>query len=159
MGAHTSEIERLYRAKRAGFRNGAAALLGDRDLARDVVQDGFVQAIARRGTFRGGSLEAWVWQIIKRKALDRRRAPLAGPLEDHFDPDLLISSAADPDLAAAIRALPPRRRLIVFLRYFADLPYDAIAELAGITPGTVGAALTQAHEELRGALQPEGVDR
>jgi DNA-directed RNA polymerase specialized sigma24 family protein len=47
----------------------------------------------------------------------------------------LLTSAADPDLAAAIRALPPRRRLIVFLRYFADLPYDAIAELAGITPG------------------------
>jgi RNA polymerase sigma factor (sigma-70 family) len=158
MGARTSEIEMLYRAKRAGFRNGAAALLGDRDLARDVVQDGFVQAIARRKTFRGGSLESWVWQIVKRKALDLRRAPLVGPLEDEFDPGVL-SSAADPDLAAAIRALPPRRRLIVFLRYFADLPYDAIAELAGITPGTVGAALTQAHEELRGALQPEGVDR
>jgi RNA polymerase sigma factor (sigma-70 family) len=158
MGAHTSEIEVLYRAKRAGFRNGAAALLGDRDLARDVVHDGFVQAIARRKTFQGGSLEAWVWQIVKRKALDLRRAPLVGPLETEFDPGLL-SSAADPDLAAAIRALPPRRRLIVFLRYFADLPYDAIAELAGITPGTVGAALTQAHEELRGALQREGVDR
>lgn len=158
MGAQTSEIEGLYRAKRAGFRNGAAALLGDRDLARDVVQDGFVQAIARRKTFRGGSLEAWVWQIIKRKAIDRRRAPLVGRLEDDFDP-VLLSLEADPDLAAAIRALPPRRRLIVFLRYFADLPYDAIAELAGITPGTVGATLTQAHEELRGALQPEGVDR
>jgi RNA polymerase sigma factor (sigma-70 family) len=103
-------------------------------------------------------MEAWVWQIIKRKALDRRRSPLVGPLEDDFDPGL-FAAATDPDLAAAIRALPPRRRLIVFLRYFADLPYDAIAELAGITPGTVGAALSQAHEELRGALQPEGVDR
>jgi RNA polymerase sigma factor (sigma-70 family) len=158
VSAGTSEIECLYRAKRAGFRNGAALLLGDRELARDVVQDGFVQAIASRKSFRGGSLEAWVWQIIKRKALDRRRAPLAGPLEDEFDAGL-VASATDPDLADAIRALAPRRRLIVFLRYFADLPYDAIAELAGITPGTVGAALSQAHDELRGALQPEGVDR
>jgi RNA polymerase sigma factor (sigma-70 family) len=158
MAARTSELEALYRAKRAGFRNGATLLLEDRELARDVVQEGFVQAIARRKTFRGGSLEAWVWQIIKRKALDRRRAPLVGPLEDELDVGLLPSSA-DPDLTAAIRALPPRRRLIVFLRYFADLPYDAIAELAGVAPGTVGAALSQAHEELRSTLQPEGVDR
>jgi RNA polymerase sigma factor (sigma-70 family) len=158
VGAHTSQIEALYRAKRAGFRSGAAVLLGDRDLARDVVQDGFVQAIAKRKSFRGGSLEAWVWQIVKRKALDLRRAPLTTPLEDDFDP-ALVESAADPDLAAAVRVLPPRRRLIVFLRYFADLPYDAIAELLEIAPGTVGAALAQAHEELRGVLTPEGVDR
>lgn len=158
MAAHPSEIERLYRTKRAGFRNGAAALLGDRDLARDVVQDGFVQAIAKRKSFRGGSLEAWVWQIIKRNALDLRRSPLTCPLEEDFDAGLL-DSTADPELAAAIRALPPRRRLIVFLRYFADLPYDAIGELVGIAPGTVGAALSQAHDELRGAFQPEGVDR
>jgi DNA-directed RNA polymerase specialized sigma24 family protein len=158
MAVRPSELEALYRAKRAGFRNGAALLLGDRELARDVVQDGFVQAIAWRKTFRGGSLEAWVWQIIKRKALDRRRAPLVGPLEDELDL-APVGSPADPDLGAAIRALPPRRRLIVFLRYYADLPYDAIADLLGITSGTVGAALTQAHEELRGALQPEGVDR
>jgi RNA polymerase sigma-70 factor, ECF subfamily len=158
MAARTSELEALYRAKRAGFRNGAALLLGDRELARDVVQDGFVQAIARRETFRGGSLEAWVWQIVKRRALDLRRAPLTAPLEDAFDPALL-DSTADPELAAAIRALSPRRRLVVFLRYYADLPYDAIGELLGIAPGTVGAALTQAHEQLRGALKPEGVDR
>jgi RNA polymerase sigma factor (sigma-70 family) len=158
MAARTSELEALYRTKRAGFRNGVTLLLGDRELARDVVQEGFVQAIARRKTFRGGSLEAWVWQIVKRKALDLRRAPVTSPLENEFDPALL-ESAADPDLAAAIRDLPPRRRLIVFLRYYADLPYDAIAELLGIAQGTVGATLTQAHEELRGALQPEGVDR
>jgi RNA polymerase sigma factor (sigma-70 family) len=158
VGAQSSEIEKLYREKRAGFRNGAAALIGNRDLARDVVQDGFVQAIAKRKSFRSGSLEAWVWQIIKRKALDHRRSPLTVPLEDDFNPGLL-DFTSDPELAGAIRALPPRRRLIVFLRYFADLPYDAIGELVGVAPGTVGAALSQAHDELRGVLQPEGVDR
>ncbi len=158
MSARASEIEALYRAKRAGFRNAAAALLRDRDLALDAVQDGFVQALAKRRSFRGGSLEVWVWQIVKRKALDLRRVPLQLRLEDDFDAEL-IRSADDPDLAAAIRRLPPRRRLIVFLRYFGDLPYEAIAEVCGIAPGTVGAALAQAHEELREALQPEGVDR
>lgn len=158
MAAEIGDIEELYRAKRAGFRNAAAALLGDGELARDAVQEGFVRAIARRKTYRGGSLEVWVWQIVKRKALDLRRAPLHGRLEDVFDP-AVVRSEHDPELAAAIRALPPRRRLIVFLRYFGDLSYEAIAELCGISAGTVGAALAQAHEELRGALQPEGVDR
>jgi RNA polymerase sigma factor (sigma-70 family) len=70
-----------------------------------------------------------------------------------------VVSDHDPELAAAIRRLPPRRRLIVFLRYFGDLSYEAIGELCGISEGTVGAALAQAHEELRRELQPEAVRR
>jgi RNA polymerase sigma-70 factor (ECF subfamily) len=70
-----------------------------------------------------------------------------------------VVSDSDPELAEAIRRLPPRRRLIVFLRYFGDLSYEQIAELMEISVGTVGAALTQAHEELRRELELEGAER
>jgi RNA polymerase sigma factor (sigma-70 family) len=79
-------------------------------------------------------------------------------LEEDFDAGLVVSQS-DPELAEAIRRLPPRRRLIVFLRYFGDLSYEQIAELIGVNAGTVGAALAQAHDDLRKALELEGAER
>jgi RNA polymerase sigma factor (sigma-70 family) len=58
-----------------------------------------------------------------------------------------------------VRALPPRRRLVVFLRYFADLSYAEIAVIAGVSEGTVAATLAQAHGELLGLLDGEEVGR
>jgi len=64
----------------------------------------------------------------------------------------------DAELAAAIKSLPPRRRLIVFLRYFADFSYAEIAEACKVSEGTVAATLAQAHEALRTALTAEPVE-
>jgi RNA polymerase sigma-70 factor (ECF subfamily) len=157
MPASTDEIERVYHARYGGFRRGVAAIVGE-DAAHDAVQEGFARAIGRRGSFRGGSLEAWIWKAVLRKAFDERRRRTHVPLDADFDP-ALVSSEEDPELVAAIRALPPRRRLVVFLRYFADLSYDEIAAAAGISEGTVAATLAQAHKELREHLELEGVER
>ena len=51
-----------------------------------------------------------------------------------------------------MRRLPPRRRLVVFLRFFGDLSYAQIAEVCGISEGTVAATLAQARDELSAAL-------
>ena len=158
MSASAEAIEDVYHRRYGGFRRGAAGLAGDFDLADDAVQDGFATALARRKQFRGGSLEAWVWAIIARKAIDLRRRHRRILDDDYFEP-AVITSERDPHLAEAIRALPPRRRLVVFLRYFADLPYAAIAETCGIEEGTVAATLAEAHAELREALELEGVGR
>lgn len=48
---------------------------------------------------------------------------------------------------------------MVFLRYFADLSYEQIAEVCDVSLGTVAATLAQARSELAGALDPEGVRR
>jgi RNA polymerase sigma factor (sigma-70 family) len=61
----------------------------------------------------------------------------------------------DPALARAVRALPARRRLLVFLRYYADLSYAEIAAAAGVSEGTVAATLAQARESLLAALEKE----
>lgn len=157
MAASGEEIEQVYLARYQPFRRAVAAIVGSEERAHDVVQEAFARALARRKQFRGGSLESWIWRIVVREAIDARARPLA-LLEDDL-PLELVTSERDPELVEAIRRLPPRRRLIVFLRYFADLPYEQIAELCGISAGTVGATLAQAREELRRELQPEGVGR
>jgi RNA polymerase sigma factor (sigma-70 family) len=158
MDERATAIEDLYEQRYSTLRHLAASVLGDHDAAHDAVQEGFARALMEREKFRGGSLDAWVRQIVLRQALDSRRRRRGIPLELDFDPGL-VASERDPELAAAIRSLPPRRRLIVFLRYFADLPYAEIARLCGLSEGTVAATLSQAHTELRQALDLEGVEQ
>jgi RNA polymerase sigma-70 factor (ECF subfamily) len=67
----------------------------------------------------------------------------------------LVEPAHDPELADALRRLPARRRLVFFLRYFADLTYEEIATVCGISEGTVAASLAQARTELAEALRSE----
>jgi DNA-directed RNA polymerase specialized sigma24 family protein len=50
------------------------------------------------------------------------------------------------------RALPERQRLALFLRYYADLDYEAIADALGVKAGTIAATLHAAHAALRREL-------
>jgi len=151
-------LEQLYRDRYRSFRDILAGVVGSHELAREVVQEAFARALREQRKFRGeGSLEAWVWKIALNVALKMRRG-LAR--EWALDEEYEASSTAvvpDRDVRAAVRALPPRRRLVVFLRYFADLSYAEIAEIAGISEGTVAATLAQAHNELLGLLDAEEV--
>lgn len=166
MTTNPDRIEDVYRRRYVGFRNALATVTGSHESARDVVQDAFARALAHRDRFRGGSLEAWIWRIALRGALEartRNRDVPVGEFEFDGTPELngaldprLVEPWLDPALAEALCALPPRRRLIVFLRYFADLDYAAIGEACAISTGTVAASLAQAHSQLRDALDPEG---
>jgi RNA polymerase sigma factor (sigma-70 family) len=50
---------------------------------------------------------------------------------------------------AAVAALPERQRAAVVLRYFADLPVSAVAEILSCAHGTVRSLTSQAIERLR----------
>jgi len=59
-----------------------------------------------------------------------------------------------------VAALPERQRLMVFLRYYADLDYRAIATALGVKTGTVSATLNAAHAALRLSIStPEEVSQ
>lgn len=147
------ELERLYRDRYVGFRNALATVTGSYDTARDAVQEGFARAIEHQDDFRGGSLAAWVWRIALRAGLDGRSRDVRS-LSGTPAP-FLLDAERDPALEAAVRALAPRRRLMVFLRYFADFSYEEIAEACNVRPGTVAAALAQARAQLAQTLREE----
>ncbi|MGD0273596.1 MAG: sigma-70 family RNA polymerase sigma factor [Gaiellaceae bacterium] len=155
MTVQPEEIEQLYRDRYPVFLGVALSVVTNREGARDVVQEGFARALRSRWTFRGeGSLEAWVWRIVLRAALDTHRRPREEPLhawQDELQPALPYPER-DPELTSALRGLPPRRRLILFLRYFADLSYEEIAEICETSVGTVSSSLVQARSELLDVL-------
>jgi DNA-directed RNA polymerase specialized sigma24 family protein len=141
------ELEALYRRKLPEFRRVAAAIAGDRELGRDAVQEAFASAVRRRRDFRGaGTLEAWIWRIVVNAARDaRRRRPVASP------PHEPAANGHAPVLPLDL--LTERQREVVFLHYYADLDYTAIAGALAISAGTVGATLTAARRTLRQALE------
>lgn len=153
----TSEraIEHLYRERYVGFRNALATVTGSYDTARDAVQEGFARALAARRQFRGDApIGAWVWRIALRAALETRgQAEL--PLDETVDPQL-VEPERNPALATALATLSPRRRLVVFLHYYADFSYADIAAACDVSEGTVAATLAQARAALAAALQTEG---
>ena len=151
-GATLADIEDAYRRGFAEFVRVAAALTGDAETARDAVQDAFAEAIRKRRRYRGeGSLDAWLWRAVVNRARNaRRRARRRHAAAAVADvPASNGRPTVDPELRATIAALPERQRLVLFLRYFGDLDYRAIASALDISEGTVGATLNAAHGALR----------
>jgi len=148
MDERAEALEELYRERYPRFLNTLATVTRDWESAHDAVQETFARAYAQRKRWRQeSSLETWVWRIALRTAVGFRGQIEHARLNGSFDPEL-VDADRDPALAEALRALPPKRRLVVFLRYFADLPYREIAQICGTSEGTVAATLAQAHAAL-----------
>lgn len=158
MDDRTHALEELYRQRYSTFRDVLTGVTGNHETAREVVQEAFARALREQKKFRGdGSLEAWIWKIAFRLALrNKRDLRLVSDADiEEFAPEAQV----DADTRAAIRQLSPQRRLVVFLRYFADLSYAEIAQACDISEGTVAATLAQARGELLGLLEQNGVKR
>jgi RNA polymerase sigma-70 factor, ECF subfamily len=154
------EIEALYRERFRHFKRVALAIVGDSERAVEAVQDGFADAIRGRGGFRGtGPLEAWVWRAVVNAARGTHRPQGDLPLRDDAYSRRNGSEELEPDqLREAIRSLPERQRLVLFLRYYGDLDYRSIATALDVRTGTVSATLHAAHSALRRVLEePEEV--
>jgi RNA polymerase sigma-70 factor (ECF subfamily) len=155
--ATAEALERLYRSRFHVFLRVAASVAGERHAA-DAVHEGFVRALRHRRSFRqGGSLEAWVWRTVVNAAHDVRRASRDELALDQL-PDTRSNghqTSADDAVRACVVALPPQQRLAVFLRYYADLDYEVIAEILDVSPGTVASTLHTARAAIRTRLQED----
>jgi RNA polymerase sigma-70 factor, ECF subfamily len=153
--AHVADLEALYRARYRHFLRIAILITRDHGNAHDAVQEGFAATIRSLASYRGqGSLEAWVWRAVVNAAKKQQRhlsaaAPEAG--------DPISGQNGDTAEARLVRtwvaALPERQRLIVYLRYYADLDYRQIATALDIAVGTVSATLNAAHQTLRKTIE------
>jgi RNA polymerase sigma factor (sigma-70 family) len=145
-------IEHAYRESYGRFLRLAVALLGDADQGRDAVQETFAHALRARADLRHlESVNGWLWRTLVNVCLAEKRRPV-----DRFDAtgEREMNGYIDdlPEVRAAVAALPERQRLVLFLRHYADLDYQQIAEVVGIQRGTVAATLNSAHRKVRKEL-------
>jgi RNA polymerase sigma-70 factor (ECF subfamily) len=147
--ATLGEIEAAYRSSVHRYCGVAAAIVRDRDVAADLVQEAFASAVRRRSRFRGdGPLDAWLWRAVVNAALSHaRRRPAPVVVQHDAEPP------RHDEVRDAVAALPERQRIAVFLRYYADLDYRAIGEILGVTDGTARASVHAAQATLRQTLE------
>ena len=145
-------IEHAYRDGHQRYLSLALGMLGDVDRARDAVQEAFAHALRSRGDLQHAeSLHAWLWRIVVNVCRVEKRHPLTG-LDERHELEANDHPGDWSEVRAVIAALPERQRLVLFLRHYADLDYETIAQVTGIERGTVAATLHAAHRKVRDAM-------
>jgi RNA polymerase sigma-70 factor, ECF subfamily len=140
----------------------AYRVLGQRQDAEDVVQDGFVAALAKIETFdRSRPFAPWLLRIVANRAINARRARALRQAEP-IPPDVTSGSASPLDAAErgelrarlehALAQLPDQKRWIVELFEIDGFTGPEIAVMLQMAEGTVRWHLHQARHTLRAAL-------
>lgn len=122
-------------------------MLVDHSLAEDVLQETFIKAYQKIHLFKEKSkLYTWLYRIATNEALQELRKIKSRKITDDEVSNYLINQVAENTtknadeiqilLNKAIQTLPEKQKLIFNLRYFDDLPYDEVAEIAEISVGT-----------------------
>jgi RNA polymerase sigma-70 factor (sigma-E family) len=147
----------------AAVQRFAAVLTGDRTRGDDLVQEVLVRAHARWR--RIGSMdrpEFYVRKMIVNEFLSSRRRtrwliPAGSGIEiDHrITPDHAADHADRDALLAELGKLPTQQRAVLVLRYYEGLSDGRIAELLGVTPGTVRGYAARALAALRIKMSSE----
>ena len=130
-------------------------ILRDRSLAEDVTIETLLTAFERGDQIRDdAALRAWLLRVATNKAISLRRSS-SRVVELHLAPDRaapgsVADEAADRvALLAGVADLPIQMRAAVVLRYYADLPVEAVAAALGKSPNTIKAQLQTALDRLR----------
>jgi RNA polymerase sigma-70 factor (ECF subfamily) len=124
----------------------------DTEAARDVVQEAALRAWRYRSS-RTGDFRPWFLAIVYRVC--RGPMPEWLPLPRTWDraaPDP-IDTAMDIDLLSALRALEPRHRAALWLRYCDDLATADVARVLRCTEPAAKQLLLRAREALRKRLE------
>ena len=133
----------------------ARAICGDDHRAEDIAQDALIKALGALDSYdRRRPFGAWLRRIVVNHALNalRRDRRLTG-LDDAATVAAQGKGAWEPGLAAAVRALPADRRVVVTLRYGLDLTPPEIADAMDLPVGTVHSRLARALGDLRQSLE------
>ena len=144
-------------------------MVPDRDQASDVVQEAFFSAYRNLHRFRGGSVKAWLNRICVNAAMDTQRARKRRPVQpypeledDSWQPP--AGAEADPEqttvhseqtrvLNAALAAITDEQRTAIVLYDVQGYDYAEIAEMTGVSLGTVKSRIHRGRLALRDRLE------
>ncbi|MCA1712935.1 MAG: SigE family RNA polymerase sigma factor [Actinobacteria bacterium] len=148
----TADFESYVRARHGDLRRLAYLLCGDWPTADDLVQTALIRCERRWPLIRGDA-HGYVRQAVVNAANSWRvRHRFAWPLA-HLEAQPSSADPADVRLTvtAALARLPIGQRQVLVLRYWEGMPEAEIAELLGISAGTVKSRAARALAVLRGS--------
>ena len=147
--------------------NAAYRILANYEDAADVTQAVFLKVHRKLGTYRAGhKFFSWIYRIAVNEAINysrrrRRESPLneAVAARQGGGGDHLARIARDELIQSALRELKIDYRVVVVMKYFLELSYKEIADIAGIPEKTVKSRLFTGRELLRQTLVQKGYSR
>lgn len=153
-------FDRLYGENVARVHAVCLRMAGDGARARSLTQEAFVRAWQRIGSFRGDSrLSSWLHRIAVNVVLEseRSRKRWHGLLVAPELGTTRASAGDDPalrvDLERAIARLPTGARRMLVLRDIEGHSYEEVADLTGVTLGTVKSQISRARRLVREMLE------
>jgi RNA polymerase sigma-70 factor (sigma-E family) len=157
----TPEQERDFRRfvseRSAALLRAGYYLTGDAHLARDLLQIGLLAAARKWTSIREpAAAEAYVRRAMYRHQIDswrirarRPETPVAVLADRPIGGDHAADTALRQGLFDALRSLPAGQRAVVVLRYWEDRSETEVADLLGVSVGTVRSQSSKALARLR----------
>jgi RNA polymerase sigma-70 factor (sigma-E family) len=149
-------FEEFVAREQAALLRLAVLLAGDRGHAEDLVQTALLKSYRHWGRVtRGGDPTAYVRRVLVTTHTSWRRRlatseQVLETLPDRADPS--APREDDEELRTALRALPPRMRTAVVLRFYADLSEQQTAAAMGCSASTVNTQTARGLARLRELL-------
>lgn len=160
--ATRGEVESFFRAEYHQLVRVARLIVDDHSQAEEIVQDAFVQlvlrwdSIERPAAFLRTAVVNGGRGNLRRRVIARRHLRTSDDVGATGPEDLAVLSHEHQRAATALRGLSRRQRACVALRFYDDRTEAEIAEILGISVGSVKtytrrgmAALLTALEDLR----------
>jgi RNA polymerase sigma-70 factor (sigma-E family) len=153
-------FEEFVDARADALMRYAYVLTGDPHDAADLLQESLVRV---RGAWHGivnkrepegyvrttmARLHISVWRFRRRERL------MAEPPDRGYHDDALERAEGDDGLWKILDGLPRRQRAVLVLRYYESLSDTEIAEVLGISRGTVRSQASRALDKLRANWRP-----
>ncbi len=160
-GGDAAAFETLYHRTADRVYALCLRMAGDAQRAEELVQDVFVRAWERLATFRGDArFTTWLHRLTVNLVLQERRSRGRRRDREVTAPDMEVFGRAAVrampgtrvDLERIIAGLPPKAREVLVLRDVEGYKYAEIAEMTGVTLGTVKAQIHRARGLVREAL-------
>jgi RNA polymerase sigma-70 factor (ECF subfamily) len=150
-------LDELFRRYRQPAYRVAYRLLGHEPDALDAVQEGFVKALTHLAGFQGrSSFKTWLMRVVSNAALDLGRQRGRREILSLETAAALDAGLERADLRRlldqALAALPEAQRRTFVLHADGGLSYREVAEVLGISIGTVMSRLFYARQKLRAYL-------
>jgi RNA polymerase sigma-70 factor (ECF subfamily) len=163
-------FNRLVMAYQGMAYNVAYRIVGDADAAADACQEAFLSAFKGIKKFRGGSFKSWMLRIVTNACYDQLRYKgrrpadsLEAVTENSDNSPKLINGRERPEdyalrqelndlIQQGINTLPPDQRTVLVLADVQGFAYQEVADIAGISLGTVKSRLSRARTKLRDYL-------
>ena len=146
----------------------ALSIVGDLESARDAVQETFIRYVrddaAPRGAGSEKHLEAWLFTVVRHRAIDQQRKhsriiPMPLPDDRATDEPSPAERAEGRDAEDALLKLLDRltenQREVIRLKFQNDLSYREIARITGLTETNVGFLLHTGLKKLRDLVRSE----